>query len=128
MLPALEPNVQEMIRQRVCAELAAAVQQQQPTSQQQPMQLIINNHAESTCKQEAAPVQPRPETKEVQSGVKELLASPISRFMLFSVLGLGLYFLHGHLQHRWRMEEMHRRIDANLFLRITRLLGNATGS
>jgi len=129
MAPALDPSVQQIIQQRVRAELAAAVQQQQqPAPQQQPMQLIINNHAESTCKQQATPVQPRQETKEVQIGVRELLTSPMNRFMLFSVVGLGLYFLHGHLQHKWRMDEMQRRIDANLFLRITRLLGNPAGS
>lgn len=129
MLPALEPTVEELIRQRVSAELAAAAQQQQQTvSEQQPMQLIINNHAESSSKQQAAPTQPRQERKEVQSDVRELLASPINRCMLFSVLGLGLYMLHGHLQHKWRIVEMQRRIDANLFLRITRLLNFPTGN
>jgi len=112
-----QQRIREMIRQ----EMQASARPMQASAC--PMQIIVNNHSEANSQQRTMNVQPpaNPERKEVPQGPKPLEISQFSRFCIFSAVGLGLYVLHGQWQHQWRMAEMQRRIDANLFLRITQL-------
>mmetsp|Transcript_23024 Transcript_23024/g.52746 ORF Transcript_23024/g.52746 Transcript_23024/m.52746 type:complete len:164 (-) Transcript_23024:34-525(-) len=89
--------------------------------------ITINNHSEANTTQKtlnmSTPAEPAP--VEVQHKDTSFFASPTTRISVFSAIGLALYMLQGHLQHKWRMAEMQRRIDANLFLRLTQILGSA---
>mmetsp|Transcript_78812 Transcript_78812/g.219085 ORF Transcript_78812/g.219085 Transcript_78812/m.219085 type:complete len:195 (-) Transcript_78812:113-697(-) len=111
-------QVRDLIREEMSSLRPAA---SQPV---QPMQLIINNHAEAKADQQttSGPDQPQSEFEGVTEAVTSFFQSPMNRLCLFSVVGLGLYMLQGHLQHKWRMAEVQRRIDANLFLRFTQIL------
>mmetsp|Transcript_16241 Transcript_16241/g.38350 ORF Transcript_16241/g.38350 Transcript_16241/m.38350 type:complete len:173 (-) Transcript_16241:107-625(-) len=93
-----------------------------------PMQFIINNNAQANVEQKTvaapppSPPPPPPEPATLLEGVLRFLASPWNRLVLFSALGIGLYVLQGHLAHKWRLEEMKFRRDANPFLRMKSLV------
>uniref|UniRef100_A0A7S4S7S0 Uncharacterized protein n=1 Tax=Alexandrium monilatum TaxID=311494 RepID=A0A7S4S7S0_9DINO len=108
-------RLQELIREEMQGSLAQA---------SRPMQIIINNHSEANAQQRTMNAQqPGPErcAEPPRKARSALELTPLSRLCIFSAMGLGLYVLHGQLQHQWRMAEMQRRIDANLFLRVTQL-------
>eukprot|EP00927_Polykrikos_kofoidii_P066438 TRINITY_DN62037_c0_g1_i1.p1 TRINITY_DN62037_c0_g1~~TRINITY_DN62037_c0_g1_i1.p1 ORF type:complete len:230 (+),score=39.00 TRINITY_DN62037_c0_g1_i1:102-692(+) len=113
-------EVRDLIRE----EMSALRPVQQPAPQ--PMQLIINNHAESNSVQQEAPpppAPPKPSSDTFRGFLAEFLESPLNRVFTFTVFGLGLYMLQGHLQHKSRLAEYQRRIDANLFLRLQQVVG-----
>ncbi|CAJ1422408.1 unnamed protein product [Effrenium voratum] len=91
-------------------------------SRHRPMQFIINNsaYAQANVQQpDPEPVPPPPQQPEtLLEAFFRFLASPLNRLCLFGVVGIGLYVLQGHLAHRWRLAEMKRRIDADLFMRL----------
>jgi len=127
---AFQHQLRELIRQETQSVLHVA--QQQPRAA--PMQLIINNHSEANSDQRtvnqapaAAPPPPPPPARrdwdEAQKTLASFLASPFNRLCLFSALGLALYVLQGQLSHKWRMAELQRKIDANIFLRLTQMAG-----
>eukprot|EP00403_Amphidinium_massartii_P038425 CAMPEP_0178439348 /NCGR_PEP_ID=MMETSP0689_2-20121128/36107_1 /TAXON_ID=160604 /ORGANISM="Amphidinium massartii, Strain CS-259" /LENGTH=156 /DNA_ID=CAMNT_0020061869 /DNA_START=31 /DNA_END=501 /DNA_ORIENTATION=+ len=124
MQPAASSSQVNWLREMIREETASAVSSLQ--SQARPMQLIINNHAQANADQRTMNVQPsQPEgyrRDDLRSGIMSFLASPLNRIFLFSTVGLSLYALQGHLSHKWRMEEMQRKMDANILFRFRHLL------
>mmetsp|Transcript_4711 Transcript_4711/g.6012 ORF Transcript_4711/g.6012 Transcript_4711/m.6012 type:complete len:168 (+) Transcript_4711:62-565(+) len=122
-LQALQQQLPEwQLRQIVREEFAL-----QSQAHARPMQLIINNHAQANSDQRTMNVQQAPpegykRDNDLRTGVMNFLASPLNRIFLFSTVGLSLYALHGHLNHTWRMEEMQRKMDANILYRVRGLL------
>mmetsp|Transcript_54919 Transcript_54919/g.141429 ORF Transcript_54919/g.141429 Transcript_54919/m.141429 type:complete len:194 (+) Transcript_54919:88-669(+) len=122
----------EVIREETRLAASAMAASQAPQATQQPMQLIINNHAEAKADQrtvnamQPTPTASAPPEKQAPSSLMSALASPVNRLCLFSAVALGLYILQGQLQHKWRMAEMQRRLDANLFVRVTQMFSAAT--
>eukprot|EP00928_Gymnodinium_smaydae_P056515 TRINITY_DN39887_c0_g1_i1.p1 TRINITY_DN39887_c0_g1~~TRINITY_DN39887_c0_g1_i1.p1 ORF type:complete len:198 (+),score=41.60 TRINITY_DN39887_c0_g1_i1:154-747(+) len=139
-LPLMEHQPQQqqapLLSLQHLREMMASVAREELTAYKpqpvQPMQLIINNHAESNADQHVAappPVVPADhardteESRDLVEAVTRFFSSRVNRLGLFTVIGLGLYMLQGHLQHRWRMAEYQRRIDANIFLRFSQMIG-----
>lgn len=55
---------------------------------------------------------------ELNKSIRVFFKSPFNRFCFFGTVGFGLYIYNQKLTHDWRMTEMQRRIDTNLFLRM----------
>lgn len=108
-------HVRDIIRQEMASTLG-----NQP--QTRPMQLIINNRSEATVQQSAPEPSPPGPHETWMELLSTFLASPVNRVGLLTVVGLGLYIYQGHLNHKWRMAEMQRRIDANPFLRLSKMI------
>merc|ERR1719265_1812720 len=95
---------------------------------QQPIQIMVNNQVEAHSTQQvtapspAPPPEPPREPHNALEAIGMFFSSPMNRLGLFSAIGIALYILQGRLSHRWRMEEMQRRVDANLFLRFTQAM------
>lgn len=72
--------------------------------------------------------EPEPPKRGWESRQKDLTAfisSPMNRIFILGFLGMVYYVYHGHTQHRWRMTEMQRRIDGNIFLSMVQKLFGA---
>eukprot|EP00931_Biecheleriopsis_adriatica_P097804 TRINITY_DN71658_c0_g1_i1.p1 TRINITY_DN71658_c0_g1~~TRINITY_DN71658_c0_g1_i1.p1 ORF type:complete len:194 (-),score=25.36 TRINITY_DN71658_c0_g1_i1:51-551(-) len=129
-------KIRDLIREELSSSISAPSQvAPQPA---QPMQFIINNSTQNNVAQHVTQAAPPPpelppedphEPETFVEGVLTFLRSPLNRLCIYSVLGIGLYMLQGHLSHKWRMAELKRRIDANLFLRFQHMVlqGGRTG-
>mmetsp|Transcript_65355 Transcript_65355/g.174154 ORF Transcript_65355/g.174154 Transcript_65355/m.174154 type:complete len:233 (-) Transcript_65355:40-738(-) len=116
---------QSLVRHEVQQQLAASVPPASYGSQQPPVQLLINNTSTSNADQKTVNMSPpaerspeprRPESLSLREQLALFWASPVNRICTMGVLGLALYIYHDSTQHRWRMQELQRRIDNNLFL------------
>lgn len=101
---------------------------------QKPQPIIIQNHAQSTTEQKVEAPQPAPQNPDDQNNkvvglagflfdvywdLKKFFRSPFNRMCLVGSVGFGFYVYQQHLSHQWRMNEMQRRIDANLVLKMS---------
>eukprot|EP00927_Polykrikos_kofoidii_P082971 TRINITY_DN8394_c0_g1_i2.p1 TRINITY_DN8394_c0_g1~~TRINITY_DN8394_c0_g1_i2.p1 ORF type:complete len:214 (+),score=28.86 TRINITY_DN8394_c0_g1_i2:63-644(+) len=113
-------EVRDLIRE----EIASTECVQGPGAQ--PVQFVISNQAKSSTLQQestASAREPNFDGDPLRKPVANWLASPMNRLCAFSVVALGMYMLHGHLEHKWRMAEYKRRRDVNLFLRFVQEMG-----
>lgn len=115
----------QQIREVIREEMSAATANQSAAAR--PMQFIINNTAQAHVEQPAPvatpPPPPPPEKPATMvEAFFRFMDSPLNRLCFYGVLGIGLYVLQGHLTHKWRLEEMRRRIDANPMLRLKAFL------
>mmetsp|Transcript_15397 Transcript_15397/g.26945 ORF Transcript_15397/g.26945 Transcript_15397/m.26945 type:complete len:196 (+) Transcript_15397:79-666(+) len=131
-------DVRTLIRREVNQAFAASVPTTAYSSAPSapPIQLILQNnstvHAEQQV-QSAPPVSTEPQRPLPKSiwelsrqDVADFWASPLNRICVFGVAGLLFYLYQGHSHHRWRMSELQRRIDNNIFLRtMNQLFGAA---
>lgn len=117
-------QLQKIIRDEVLA-VAQRHEPVRPHPPMQPMQLIINNHAESSASQKNTVAQPlaAPQHQEVSKPASQFFASLTNRACVYTVVGIGLYILQGHLNYKWRVAETQRRVDANLPVRILQFFG-----
>eukprot|EP00933_Yihiella_yeosuensis_P032953 TRINITY_DN26631_c3_g1_i1.p2 TRINITY_DN26631_c3_g1~~TRINITY_DN26631_c3_g1_i1.p2 ORF type:complete len:160 (-),score=29.98 TRINITY_DN26631_c3_g1_i1:138-617(-) len=113
----------QMIKEVVRDELSVAATTAQSAAAR-PMQFIINNSTQANVSQNVESTTPPPQQVPSQNeeGLKSFLAKPLNRFCIFAAVGIGLYMLQGHLSHKWRMLEMQKRIDADIFLRFKRMM------
>merc|ERR1740121_3315773 len=132
--PAREPSpedVRAVIRHEVRQSLANVHPQHPPAQTQSsapPVQVVIRNTTSSTSQNQtiAQPPAPAPQPvvvpktgwAAVSHVLQEFWASPANRIFLLTSLGAVLYIYQGQAHHRWRMDEMQRRIDRNPFLRL----------
>jgi len=63
---------------------------------------------------------------EFNKSLRVFFKSPFNRFCFFGTVGFGLYVYNQKLTHTWRMTEMQRRIDTNLFLRLAQWMNGRT--
>merc|ERR1712224_437362 len=82
-----------------------------------PQQINLQIQNEATVRHDG-PMQPRKSVWELALlAWREFWASPINRLGLLATVSAGGYLLHKHMEHRWRMTEMQKRIDANFVLK-----------
>jgi hypothetical protein len=53
---------------------------------------------------------------------RDFFASGFNRTCFFGATGVGLYLVYGFLQHRWQLEQMQKKIDANFVLKASQWL------
>jgi len=56
---------------------------------------------------------------EFNKTLRMFFSSPVNRFFFFGTVGYGMYVYHQRVGHTWRMNEIQRRIDSNVFLRMS---------
>mmetsp|Transcript_34630 Transcript_34630/g.52209 ORF Transcript_34630/g.52209 Transcript_34630/m.52209 type:complete len:183 (-) Transcript_34630:478-1026(-) len=91
-----------------------------------PVQVLINNStkcgSDSRAHEEEEEPLPPPPPLTTWEGVRHFAvtfwASPTNKLFVLGAAGAVLYIIQAREQHRWRMAEMQRRIDANPFLRL----------
>eukprot|EP00397_Hematodinium_sp_SG-2012_P023628 GEMP01024563.1.p1 GENE.GEMP01024563.1~~GEMP01024563.1.p1 ORF type:complete len:234 (+),score=17.87 GEMP01024563.1:107-703(+) len=86
------------------------------SSSQPPPQVVVNTQNNIT--QEMTQKDTADGWFEFNKTLRLFFSSPLNRFCFFGTIGFGLYVYNQRLGHSWRMNEMQRRIDANLFLRM----------
>lgn len=128
-----QSHVQEQVQQQTISEmkrmLTSLVENldRRPSAPAPPIYIQNNLNSEQLVKQEVQQTEPhvalRPSFWDSSSEfLSKFFGSSFNRFCLFTSCGIGLCIVYGHYQHKWRMAEMQKRIDANFFLRMTQVL------
>lgn len=93
----------------------------------QPVNVVVNtqNNVTQEVKQEA---RDGDGWTEFNKSLRVFFKSPFNRFCFFGTIGFGLYVYNQKLTHTWRMTEMQRRIDTNMFLRMAQWMNGRTYS
>jgi len=82
----------------------------------QPVNVVVNTQNNVT--QEVQKDSGGDSWGELNKSLRVFFKSPFNRLCFFGTVGFGLYIYNQKLVHTWRMTEMQRRIDTNLFLRM----------
>jgi len=93
------------LKEEIVADLATAL-----AKDQTPQQIIINNVATTSSQS------PR-KKKHWSDSLLKFLESPVNRVAVFGLSGVGVYFVWTYFEHKWHMEEVQKKIDANILLR-----------
>ncbi len=104
------------LKEDIVADLAFVLEKQKTSEQivpQPPQQIIINNVAASSVPKENR----KKSSSSVLEHFREFMQSPLNRVAVFGLTGAGVWLLWGYLEHKWHMEAVQKKIDANLLLR-----------
>ncbi len=93
------------LKEDIVADLTSVL-----AKEQTPPQIIINNVATTGSQS------PRRKDNWTDS-VWKFLESPVNRVAVFGLSGVGVYLVWTYLEHKWHMEEVQKKIDANILLR-----------
>jgi hypothetical protein len=100
---------------------------------QDPIPITINNIAASqseahqkSAMMQAGPSEParRPSMEIIGDMFNTFFSSNLNRICFAGMCGVGVYIYWSYLDHKWRMDEVQRRIDSNFLLRINQWLFN----
>uniref|UniRef100_A0A0G4HG22 Uncharacterized protein n=1 Tax=Chromera velia CCMP2878 TaxID=1169474 RepID=A0A0G4HG22_9ALVE len=111
----------------MCAATMSASHQAAAIRQQQPQQVIIHNN---TCLQANTAVDNKEATSKKKKTSKpfkwflKIWESKMNRFVIIGFSCLSVYMLHQYLTHRYRMDQMQKKIDSNLMLKGSQWVSN----
>ena len=128
----VEHVMRERARQEILLDLCNAIHMKPESKENaQPQQIIINNVSTAQTR-----VDDSNRGKGKQNGpmhawsefAREFFASGFNRTCFFGATGVGLYLIYGFLQHRWHMEAMQKKIDANFLLKASQWIFDEKGA
>jgi len=86
--------------------------------EKEPQQIIINNMSTAQSRvEERESKATKGSVEVVAETVKVFFASPFNRVCFFAASGVTLYLTWGYMHHKWEMEALQKKIDANFLMR-----------
>lgn len=95
-------------------------------SEPTPVNVVVNTQNNVTQEVQQPVRDERDGWCEFNKSLRIFFKSPFNRFCFFGTIGFGLYVYNQKLTHTWRMTEMQRRIDTNMFLRLAQWMNGRT--
>ena len=91
--------------------------------EKEPQQIIINNMSTAQTRvEDRKEGKSRGSVEVLAETLKSFFASPFNRVCFFTASGATLYLAWGYLHHKWEMEAIQKKIDANFLMRASQWL------
>jgi hypothetical protein len=124
-----ELMLEHMMREKARKDLVMDICNVMSTMRdKEPQQIIINNMSTSQTKVDNRDAKDGRSSKSsaevVAETVKIFFASPFNRVCFFAASGASLYLVWGYLHHKWEMEAIQKKIDANFLMRASQWIFN----
>jgi hypothetical protein len=120
----------ESFRNSIVSDLSAVllekdrISKQQLQQRTQPQQIIINNISKSEVKSRGE--SDKKVSSEWADAFREFWQSKLNRVIVLTTITVGGVIFYEYLQHKWELEEMEKRVEANLLLKGARWLTQQT--
>jgi hypothetical protein len=111
------------LKDEIVADLTTALrpEAQKPMA---PQQIIINNVA--TSGNSESPKKGKKSRNSWLENFRLFMESPVNRFAVIGFSGVGIWLVWSYLEHKWHMEAVQKKIDANILLRASQWAFNDT--
>jgi len=116
----IEHMMREKARKDLVMDICNVMNTIQNKDQHQPQQIIINNMSTAQTRVDDRGKDLRGSKGSVEviaETVKVFFSSPFNRVCFFAASGASLYLVWGYLHHKWEMEALQKKIDANFLMR-----------
>lgn len=126
----MDHMLREKARNDILVDLCQAMQRSS-VEKEKPQQIIINNVSASQSRGEDSKRLKQDDRSSLVVWAefgKTFFQSGFNRVCFFGTAGMGLYLAYGYLSHKWEMEAMQKRIDANLLLRASQWMFDERGA
>ncbi|KAF4669599.1 choline dehydrogenase 7 [Perkinsus chesapeaki] len=117
---AREQDIRDQTRRQVIAELsqfASAIKTEgAPITINNMHQSHTNTMMNSSSGENDTPPRPKSSIEILADSVNRFFESPFNKACFVGITGVGLYLIYNYYTHKWREEELQRKIDANFLL------------
>lgn len=116
--------VEHMLREKARKDLVMDICNVMTTMREkEPQQIIINNMSTAQTRvEDRKEGKSRGSVEVLAETLKVFFASPFNRVCFFTASGATLYLAWGYLHHKWEMEAIQKKIDANFLMRASQWL------
>mmetsp|Transcript_15632 Transcript_15632/g.15418 ORF Transcript_15632/g.15418 Transcript_15632/m.15418 type:complete len:244 (+) Transcript_15632:14-745(+) len=118
-----EQDIRDQTRRQVIAELsqfASAIRTEgTPITINNMHQSSTNTMMNSNTDNDAGRMPPKSSIEILADSINRFFESPFNKACFLGITSVSLYLVYGYYTHKWREEEMQRKIDANFLLRAT---------